>query len=312
MKKILSEILDYHRRYFHLSLFITIALFLAVLIAFNYLFDFEDDYIDKLPQAKRMVGLFLYQGLPYLVICLLLYFFNIQRTWIRSSGFWLRFIIGFLILAFSRSYTRHHWLTQLFSGIDLIFARHVMHNLWKFFALMIPLVVFYLVADRHKTTRLYGLVFNRFSARPYFIILGIALVCIGIGSFFRDIQDYYPLFYRYRGHVFAEVNNWPLWTAILTYEIPYALDFINVEFFFRGFLVVGFTRYLGPHAVLPMVAAYCALHFGKPMTEAISSIFGGYILGVISYHSRTIWGGAIIHAGTAWAMEIVGFLWRLA
>ncbi len=53
MKKILSEILDYHRRYFHLSLFIIIALFLAVLIAFNYLFDVEDDYIDKLPQAER-------------------------------------------------------------------------------------------------------------------------------------------------------------------------------------------------------------------------------------------------------------------
>jgi hypothetical protein len=98
--------------------------------------------------------------------------------------------------------------------------------------------------------------------------------------------------------------------AVLLYEIPYALDFINIELFFRGFLIVAFTRFLGPHAVLPMVVAYCALHFGKPMTEAISSIFGGYILGIISFHSRTIWGGAIIHAGTAWCMEIVGFLWR--
>ena len=81
--------------------------------------------------------------------------------------------------------------------------------------------------------------------------------------------------------------------------------------FFRGFLIVGMVRYFGPQVVLPMILTYCFLHFGKPLTESISSLFGGYILGIISLHSKSIWGGVIIHVGIAWLMEIVGYLFRI-
>jgi hypothetical protein len=52
---------------------------------------------------------------------------------------------------------------------------------------------------------------------------------------------------------------------------------------------------------------YCTLHFGKPMGEAVSSVFGGYILGVVAYETRSIWGGVIVHIGIAWMMEIIAF-----
>jgi hypothetical protein len=57
-----------------------------------------------------------------------------------------------------------------------------------------------------------------------------------------------------------------------------------------------------------MAVFYCAIHFGKPMAECISSFFGGIILGVITYNTRTIWGGVIVHLGIAWLMEIGGCL----
>jgi hypothetical protein len=56
-----------------------------------------------------------------------------------------------------------------------------------------------------------------------------------------------------------------------------------------------------------MAVIYCQLHFGKPLGEAISSIFGGYILGVISYQTKNIWGGVLVHVGIAWLMEVAGF-----
>jgi hypothetical protein len=65
---------------------------------------------------------------------------------------------------------------------------------------------------------------------------------------------------------------------------------------------------LGRGAVLSMAVLYCTLHFGKPMGEAISSIFGGYILGVVAYETKSIWGGVIVHIGIAWMMEIIAFL----
>ena len=72
-------------------------------------------------------------------------------------------------------------------------------------------------------------------------------------------------------------------------------------------LIDGLAQILGRHAVLPMAVIYCFLHTGKPPGEAISSIFGGYILGVIAYETKSIWGGIIVHVGIAWMMEVIGF-----
>ena len=49
------------------------------------------------------------------------------------------------------------------------------------------------------------------------------------------------------------------------------------------------------------------LHFGKPLGECISSVFGGYILGVIALYSRNIWGGVVLHMGVAALMELAAF-----
>ena len=64
-------------------------------------------------------------------------------------------------------------------------------------------------------------------------------------------------------------------------------------------------KFLGKGSVYPMVALYCFYHFGKPWGEAASSIIGGYILGVISLYTRSIFGGVLIHIGIAWMMELV-------
>jgi membrane protease YdiL (CAAX protease family) len=101
--------------------------------------------------------------------------------------------------------------------------------------------------------------------------------------------------------------NVPEWVTALTYEIAYGLDFITVELLFRGFLVIGMIKILGRNAIVPMAVIYCMLHFGKPMGEAISSIFGGYILGVVAYETRSVWGGIIVHMGIAWLMEIIAY-----
>jgi hypothetical protein len=55
-----------------------------------------------------------------------------------------------------------------------------------------------------------------------------------------------------------------------------------------------------------MAIFYCTIHFGKPLGECISSFFGGIILGVVSYHTRTIFGGFMVHVGIAWLMELAG------
>jgi membrane protease YdiL (CAAX protease family) len=102
--------------------------------------------------------------------------------------------------------------------------------------------------------------------------------------------------------------NVPEWVTVAGYEIAYGLDFITVEYLFRGFMVIGMMTILGRGAVVTMAVVYCVLHFGKPAGEAISSVFGGYMLGVVAYETRSVWGGIIVHMGIAWMMEVVAFI----
>jgi hypothetical protein len=94
------------------------------------------------------------------------------------------------------------------------------------------------------------------------------------------------------------------WIYYGIYELFYGLDFISVEFFFRGFLILAFVGILGPKSILPMAMFYVTIHWGKPAGELISSFFGGTLLGIIAYYSKSILGGIIVHMGIAWMMEI--------
>ena len=118
---------------------------------------------------------------------------------------------------------------------------------------------------------------------------------------------------------YAKTNNLPLttqftdstnveWKVKLVFEALYGLDFFNTELFFRGLLVFVFVRFLGPNAIYAIAVTYCVCHFGKPLAEAISSFFGGYILGVIALYSRNIWGGVLVHAGIALLMDFSAML----
>jgi membrane protease YdiL (CAAX protease family) len=99
----------------------------------------------------------------------------------------------------------------------------------------------------------------------------------------------------------------PWWHKLL-FELSYGIDFVTIELFFRGFLVLAFVRHAGEEAILPMAVFYCSIHFGKPLAECISSFFGGIILGVVVYKTGSITGGLVVHLGIAWLMEIGGYV----
>ena len=128
---------------------------------------------------------------------------------------------------------------------------------------------------------------------------------IALASTQPDFLRFYP---KVKNLAFLNGYTSPVWPWKLGYELSYGLDFLTIELFFRGLLIVGLLRYAGPRAILPMAAFYCTIHFGKPLGECISSFFGGLVLGVLAYRTRSILGGLIVHLGLAWMMEIGGWL----
>jgi membrane protease YdiL (CAAX protease family) len=136
-------------------------------------------------------------------------------------------------------------------------------------------------------------------------MLLIMIPLIAVASFDKSFLKQYPMYKPSGAHIFLHVDEWV--TASI-YEFAYAMDFITVEYLFRGFMVIGLMATLGRGAVLSMAVTYCFLHFGKPPAEAISSIFGGYLLGVIAYETKSIWGGITLHMGIALSMELAAWM----
>ena len=58
-----------------------------------------------------------------------------------------------------------------------------------------------------------------------------------------------------------------IYPNLFIWEIFYFLQFISLEFFFRGFLVHGLKKEIGDYSVLVMVIPYCMIHFQKPFLE---------------------------------------------
>jgi len=150
-----------------------------------------------------------------------------------------------------------------------------------------------------------GLTTKGFDARPYFLLLLLLVPIVALAATRPDFLQFYP---KVKNLAFINGYTTPVWPWKLGYELSYGLDFLSIELFFRGLLIVGLLRYAGEQAILPMAAFYCTIHFGKPLGECITSFIGGLVLGVLAYRTRSILGGLIVHLGLAWMMELFGFL----
>ncbi len=94
------------------------------------------------------------------------------------------------------------------------------------------------------------------------------------------------------------------WSVLLAYWLLYALQFVGVEFFFRGFLLFPFEERLGRAAVGLSVIPYCMIHFHKPLPEVFGAIIAGVVLGWLALETRSIWGGAMLHIVVALSMDV--------
>jgi hypothetical protein len=98
------------------------------------------------------------------------------------------------------------------------------------------------------------------------------------------------------------------WAQLLTWEAIYGLQFLMLEFFFRGFMLFALARQLGSLAIFVMVVPYSMIHFGKPMAECVGSILAGIALGTIALRTGSFAGGVMVHCTVAWGMDLFALL----
>ena len=315
MKAILSYIRDFFYRV-DKWLLCCCALFAAVLIVCNYYFGVETKWLYGLARGwPRFAGFFALYSIAFIIPWLLL----LWRVGRRESGvgrigsrlltpdsrlFWVLLIIAPAIFALKVSFPGLSGL--LLNRLQVPWGRYytIVSSLPSRLVLVaVPLALLRWWLQPGES--FWGLTTRNFQWKPYALMLLIMVPLIAFASTQNDFLAAYP---KLRQVAFIEPWVQRSWPYKLLFEISYGLDFVTIELFFRGFLVFAFVRWAGPDAIVPMAVFYCSIHFGKPLFECISSFFGGILLGVVSYRTRSILGGFMVHVGIAWMMELGGYI----
>lgn len=291
------------------------TLLAAVLVVVNFRWGIEPKWLANLqPRALRFVGFYILYliafGLPWLFYLL----------WVKPAAY-SHWLLAFVLLAPAvfalkvsaggwGDWIRHtvsgkggrylaiiaDWPLRLVITVGLLFVLH------RLFAGGWPLPGVNAHSGRFSTDL--GLTTEHFTPVPYLLLLAAMVPLVAFAASQPAFLHTYP---KVKILAFLAPEGPRRWQQFL-YEIAYGLDFLGIELFFRGFLVVLLCRWVGPAAILPMAVFYCSVHFGKPLLECISSYFGGIILGVIACYSQSILGGILVHLGLAWMMEAAAFI----
>jgi hypothetical protein len=287
-----------------------LILFLGASLAFNYSLDFENSILEKYAGQKIYnVYLFLFYSVPLVFLSLTYGHFYNKKAHLRSTSYWFTILFVILILIFSETsfYLYRDWLR---TEVPIEVSQFISSFVTEFVSssiIILPILCYWYWVDR-KNAPLYGFQKNSLELSPYLWLLLLMAPFILWASFQQDFLNYYP---EYKPGLAENYLGWPYWATFGIHEIFYGMGFLSIEFLFRGFLVLALIKYLDKGAVFIMVALYCYLHFGKPFGEAVGSIFGGTILGIITYYSRSIWGGLLIHLGIAYLMDLFAIMQHL-
>jgi hypothetical protein len=315
MKVFVTYLKDYFRNS-SVKSFVFTLIFVTGLVFLNYTIGLEKRIRDIHPWPLSLMSFFFFYGFVLFFSWAVQYTFGKRSTLSGNhpdTSFSLsskkKFLLLLLLAPLYFSFKMIHWDFSLFTPAGWQYP----WNQYTLIVLQLPaklLLLFLLLYTCWKMGLLsfFGLTVKNFNGRPYFLILLFLVPLIALASTRPDFLHTYP---KVKNIAFINGYTSPVWPWQILYEISYGLDFLSIELFFRGFLVIGLARYAGEYAILPMAAFYCTIHFGKPLGECISSFFGGLALGVIALRTRSIFGGLIVHLGLAWLMELGGWLGHL-
>lgn len=180
---------------------------------------------------------------------------------------------------------------------------HVLY--WPALLIITASLLLFIREKWYKNSPFWGMSCKSFQWKPYFLLLFLMVPLIVWASTQHDFLQLYPRLKMVSGT--SEGIKFNLWHQLL-FELSYGIDFVTIELFFRGFLVLAFVKWFGKDAIIPMACFYATVHFGKPLGECIGSYFGGMILGILVYKTQSLWGSLFIHLGVAWMMELGGYL----
>ncbi len=189
-------------------------------------------------------------------------------------------------------------------------ARLVYWSVWHVAGYFIfPALIIKLVFRR--SLREYGMkIFG--ASRGWWVYVAMYLAILPLVMYLSttdSFQHTYPFLKPELDESQRPVIDQAYWNRFWIWQFCYALQFVALEFFFRGFMVHGTRLWLGPYSIFVMMIPYCMIHFGKPLPETLGAILAGIVLGFMSLKTRSVYMGALLHIAVAVTMDLAA-IWQ--
>ncbi len=298
MSAIFKYLQDFYQKEFKLSYFLVVLLLLGFYIYLNYWHALEIRFAaGGKSKWSKFFGYYLLYFIPFAAAFFLQLLFYKDCNYYRNHWFWIILLLAPAFFSFRVNFDLHQQsITNTWSGDAQIFWMRCSNWVVRVFVVLIPVFIIWWIKDKGNQP-FYGTATLK-NVKPYLLMLLIMIPLIALASTQKDFLQMYP-----KAKFIQELDLPSKKIKYIIFELCYGFDFISIEFFFRGFLILSLVKICGPHCIIPAACFYCSIHFGKPFGEAVSSFWGGLLLGIISFNTQSIWGGLIVHLGIAWLME---------
>ena len=303
MSAIFKYLQEFYQKECKLYYFLAVLLLLGVYIYLNYWHALEIRFAASgKTKWGKFFGYYLLYLIPFAAAFFLQLLFYKDCDYYRNCWFWIILLLAPAFFSFRINFDFHQQaIKNTWTGDAQIFWMRCLNLVFRVFALLIPVFIVWLIKDRGNLP-FYGTAALK-NVTPYLIMLLIMIPLIALASTQKDFLQLYPKA-GFIGQLDLPTKKW----HYIFYELCYGFDFVSIEFFFCFFLILFLFNIFVPHCIVPGNSFYLSIHFGKPLGEAISSFWGGLLLGIISYNTQSIWGGLIVHLGIAWLMEAGSWL----
>ena len=223
---------------------------LCLVIYFNYFHSLE-----RITGATKLrINWFVFYYLLFFVPFALAYFlqplFYKGNRFFKNKWFWIILFIAPAIFSFRVNFTFHHPLVQqIWNGDEQLFWLHCTRWLVGLLAVILPVYIIWKIKDSMEMP-FYG-IRKIDNTKPYLIMILCMIPFIVLAALQADFLKMYP-----RAKIIDGWELHPKVIYILIHEVLYSLDFITIEIFFRGFLVISLVNICGRQCIVPAACFY--------------------------------------------------------
>lgn len=315
MIKIIHYLQEFYQEHPKKEFYLTFIIFNALCIFINYYFQFEISYINNpyVYQGWHFFNYFIFYSFAWFGTFIIYHLFYPEKKILYQKNFWK---ISLLLLSIFTIYVNfdffyRFWVYENIHHEVQYFVMKCLNNTMKPILILPIIYLYWKIFDYQYNKNFYGLIPQQKQDLKLYLWMFLFMIPLVVGaSFTSDFLHQYPRYLPENSEA-EEYLGWKDWQTTLIFEFCYGVDFIFIELFFRGFILFALMRYVGSSVIFGMATVYVFIHFEKPVGETIGSLFGGLILGVLSYKTESIWGGIAIHLGIAWLMEAAAWAHRL-